>query len=144
MNKERSFTPVFDSRKRKLRNLWKRSDRFYARIKIAYPGEERAKTRRVPLKARNVTEAAKELRELLVKRDKGRTITRERNQTLADFAALYIDRIYAGNRTILIPTIVQNPHGNFTKRISKFLNGIKWNFLLGETVEDFVWKITER
>ena len=51
MNKPRSFTPVFDSRKRKLRNLWKRSDRYYARIKIAYPGEDQAKTRRVPLKA---------------------------------------------------------------------------------------------
>ena len=84
MNKERSFTPVFDSRKRKLRNLWQRGDRYYARIKIAYPGEDRAKTRRVPLKAGNVTAAVKELRELLVKRDKGRTITRERTQTLAD------------------------------------------------------------
>ena len=71
MNKPRSFTPVFDSRKRKLRNLWQRSDRFYARIKIAYLGEDGAKTRRVPLKAGNVTEAAKELRGLLVKRDKG-------------------------------------------------------------------------
>ena len=45
MNKERSFTPVFDSRKRKLRNLWKRGDRYYARIKIAkalrdFHGEE--------------------------------------------------------------------------------------------------------
>ena len=72
MNKPRSFTPVFDSRKRKLRNLWQRCDRFYARIKIAYLGEDRAKTRRVLLKAGNVTAAVKELCELLVKRDKVR------------------------------------------------------------------------
>ena len=52
MNKALTFTPVFDSRKRKIRNLWQRGDRYYARIKIAYPGEDRAKTRRVPLKAR--------------------------------------------------------------------------------------------
>ena len=87
MNTAKSFTSVLDGRKRKVRNLWQRGDRFYARIKIAYPGEDRAKTRRVPLKAGNVTAAVKELRELLVKRDKGRTITRERTQTLADFAA---------------------------------------------------------
>ena len=71
MNTASSFTSVLDGRKRKVRNLWQRGDRFYARIKIAYPGEERAKTRRVPLKAGNVTEAAKELCGLLVKRDKG-------------------------------------------------------------------------
>ena len=116
MNKERSFTPVFDSRKRKLRNLWKRRDRYYARIKIAYPGEERAKTRRVPLKAGNVTEAAKELRGLLVKRDKGRTITRERNQTLADFAACYIDRLYAGNRKRLGTIVGESGHAKFWTR----------------------------
>jgi hypothetical protein len=68
MNKARSFTPVLDSRKRKLRNLWQRGGRYYARIKIAYPGEEVPKTRRVPLKAGNVTEAVTELRQLLVKR----------------------------------------------------------------------------
>ena len=113
MNKERSFTPVLDSRKRKLRNLWQRGDRYYARIKIAYPGEDRAKTRRVPLKAGNVTAAVKELRELLVKRDKGRTITRERTQTLADFAACYIDRLYAGNRKRLGTIVAESGHARF-------------------------------
>ena len=116
MNKARSFTPVFDSRKRKLRNLWQRGDRYYARIKIAYPGEDRAKTRRVPLKAGNVTEAVKELRELLVKRDKGRTITRERTQTLADFAACYIDRLYAGNRKRLGTIVGESGHAKFWTR----------------------------
>ena len=43
MNKALTFTPVFDSRKRKLRNLWQRGDRYYARIKIAYPGEDRTR-----------------------------------------------------------------------------------------------------
>ena len=116
MNKARSFTPVFDSRKRKLRNLWQRGDRYYARIKIAYPGEDRAKTRRGPLKAENVTAAVKELRELLVKRDKGRTITREQTQTLADFAACYIDRLYAGNRKRLGTIVGESGHAKFWTR----------------------------
>ena len=48
MNTAKSFTSVLDGRKRKVRNLWQRGDRYYARIKIAYPGEDRAKTRREP------------------------------------------------------------------------------------------------
>ena len=116
MNTAKSFTSVLDGRKRKVRNLWQRGDRYYARIKIAYPGEDRAKTRRVPLKVGNVTAAVKELRELLVKRDKGRTITRERNQTLADFAACYIDRLYAGNRKRLGTIVGESGHAKFWTR----------------------------
>ena len=70
----------------------------------------------MPLKAGNVTEAVKELRELLVKRDKGRTITRERNQTLADFAACYIDRLYAGNRKRLGTIVGESGHAKFWTR----------------------------
>ena len=45
MNTAKSFTSVLDGRKRKVRNLWQRGDRFYARIKIAkalrdFNGEE--------------------------------------------------------------------------------------------------------
>ena len=72
MNTASSFTSVLDGRKRKVRDLWQCGNRYYARIKVAYPGEDRAKTRRVLLKAGNVTAAVKELCELLVKRDKVR------------------------------------------------------------------------
>ena len=98
MNTARSFTPVLDSRKRKVRNLWQRGDKFYARIKIAYPGEDHARVRRVPLKATSVPAATKELRELQVKRDQGKSTVRGRTPLLKDFAAEYISRIEEGNR----------------------------------------------
>ena len=49
--------PVYNGRKRKVRSLSQRGGTFYARLKITYPGEEEAKVRRVPLKARTVPEA---------------------------------------------------------------------------------------
>ena len=116
MNTAKSFTSVLDGRKRKVRSLWQRGDTFYARLKIAYPGEEEAKVRRVPLKAKTVPEAAKELRELQVKRDKGRTITRERTPTLANFATCYIDRLYAGNRKRLGTIVGESGHARFWSR----------------------------
>ena len=116
MNRKTSFTPVLDSRKRKLRGLWKRGARFYARLKIAYPGEDLPKPRRVPLKAGNVTEAVTELRRLLVKRDKGRTVSRGRTPALADFATTYIDRLYAGERKRLGTIIAERGHARFWSR----------------------------
>ena len=98
MNTANSFTPVDDSRKRKVRNLWQRGDIFYARLKITYPGEEEAKVRRVPLKAKTVPEATRELRELQVRRDKGQTITRSRTPTLMEYGQKYINRLFTGNR----------------------------------------------
>ena len=116
VNKKVSFTPVFDSRKRKLRGLWKRGQNYYARLRIAYPGEDRPKTRRVPLKARDVTEALKELRQLQVKRDRGSTVTRERTPTLTDFAATYVERLYAGERKRLGTIVAEQGHARFWSR----------------------------
>ncbi len=95
MNTAQSFTPVLDSRKRKVSNLWQRGDIFYARLKITYPGEEVPKMRRVPLKAKTVPEATKELRELQVKRDKGQTMTRT-HSNLEEYGQKYIDRLFTG------------------------------------------------
>ena len=98
MNTNRSFTPVLYGRKRKVRNLWQRGDIFYARIKIPYPGEETPKVRCIPLKAKTIPSAVKELLELQVKRDKGKTVVRGNTPTLAEYSEKYIDRLYEGNR----------------------------------------------
>ena len=90
--------PVHDGRKAKIRGLWQRGDIFYARLKIAYPGEDYPKVRRVPLKATTVPQARKEQRKLMVARDKGEVITRERTSTLGEFAGQYIERLIASNR----------------------------------------------
>ena len=51
-----------------------------------------------------------------VKRDKGQTITRERTPTLAEFANLYIERLYAGNRKRPDTIVSENGHANFWTR----------------------------
>ncbi len=116
-NQQRAeFIPVHDGRKRKVRSLWQRGDTFYARLKITYPGEEEAKVRRVPLKARTVPEATKELRALQVKRDKGQTIVRERTPTLKEYGQKYIDRLFTGNRKRPKTITSENGHLRFWTR----------------------------
>jgi hypothetical protein len=112
MNTAQSFTAVLDGRKHKVRNLWQRGDIFYARLKITYPGEEVPKMRRVLLKAKTVSEATKELRELQVKRDKGKTIVRGRTPTLKEYGQKYIDRLFKGNRKR--PATITSENGHFT------------------------------
>jgi len=116
MNTAKSFTPVFDGRKRKVRNLWQRGDIFYARLKIPYPGEETPKVRRIPLKAKTVPSAIKELRELQVKRDKGKTVVRGNTPTLAEYSEKYIDRLYEGNRKRLKTISSEKGHLRFWTR----------------------------
>jgi len=116
MNKAQSFTPVLDGRKRKVRGLWHRGNRFYGRLKIAFPGEDAPKVRRVPLKAITVAAANKELRELHVSRDKGKRITRERTPTLAEYGQQYIDRLYAGSRKRPRTISSESGHVNFWTR----------------------------
>ena len=70
----------------------------------------------MPLKAGNVTEAVKELRQLQVKRDKGRTISRGRTPALANFSTTYIDRLYAGERKRLGTIIAERGHPRFWSR----------------------------
>ena len=65
-----TYQRVFDARKRPVRGLWRRNDRFYARISVEDPTCGRKETRRVPLEAaHSVAQAQAELRRLLTKRD---------------------------------------------------------------------------
>ena len=54
---------------------------------------------------------------MLVKRDRGSTVTRERTPTLADFAATYIERLYAGERKRLGTIIAERKAGVRVVRI---------------------------
>jgi hypothetical protein len=65
-----AYQKVFDARKRPIRGLWRRNDRFYARISVEDPTCGRKEVRRVPLDgAQTVAQAQAELRWLLTKRD---------------------------------------------------------------------------
>ena len=44
------FMPAYDGRKAKIKGLWKRGDKYYDRLKIAFLGEDGPKVRRIPLK----------------------------------------------------------------------------------------------
>jgi len=92
------YIPVYDARKAKIRGLWQRGSKYYGRLKIAYPGEDHSKVRRVPLKGTTVANARKELNALRVSSEKGQATVRERTPLLADYAPEYIRRIEEGNR----------------------------------------------
>lgn len=64
------YQKVLDGRKRPIRGLWRRNDRFYARLTVEDPFTGRKETRRVPLeKCETVPQAQAELRRLLTKRE---------------------------------------------------------------------------
>jgi hypothetical protein len=58
-----------DARKRPLRGLWIRGDRYYARIAVADINTGVKQVRRVPLDAETVAQAQAELRRLITKRE---------------------------------------------------------------------------
>ena len=43
------YIPIYDARKAIILGLWQRGSKYYARLKIAYPGEDHPKVLRVPL-----------------------------------------------------------------------------------------------
>ena len=110
------FIQVIDGRNAKIRGLWKRGDIFYARLKITYPGEDRAKVRRVPLKAATVPEARKEQRKLMIARDQGKSVTRERTPNLGEFAGEYIDRLMTSGRKRWETIKSERTHARFWTR----------------------------
>src|ERR1700678_4215601 len=70
VHRSTAYQKVSDARKRPIRGLWRRNDRFYARISVEDPGNGRKEVRRVPLEAAHtVAQAQAELRRLLTKRD---------------------------------------------------------------------------
>ena len=54
------FVRVLDGRKQPIRNLWKRGERFYARLTVALPSGAKVE-KRIALKATSVTDAKTEL-----------------------------------------------------------------------------------
>ena len=63
------YQKVFDGRKDRVRGLWVRNGRYYARLAIPHPGTGVKQVRRVPLEtATTVAEAQAALRRLLTER----------------------------------------------------------------------------
>jgi hypothetical protein len=64
------FLPVFDSRKRKIRGLIRRSDKFYAQMRIVGP-DGKSRPVRIPLETTSLVEAQTELEKKRTENRKG-------------------------------------------------------------------------
>jgi integrase len=87
VNHKHRFTPARDSRKRKVRGLWRRNGRFYLQMRVN--GEKSA--RKIPLEAQNLEAAIKEVREKQSAKDKGQLPTAGRKPKLADYCKAYLE-----------------------------------------------------
>ena len=81
------FSSAKDARKRKVRGLWVRGDRFYAQIRV--PGEKSA--RKIPLKAKTLTDAKEEMAKEKTKAREGALPKGGVKPSLADYAKDYLD-----------------------------------------------------
>lgn len=96
------FTKVKDGRKQPVRGLWKRGDRFYARLKVENPITGVKRTKWVPLvdkdqnSVQTVPQAIAELHRLQTHRADDSLPTIGRTQKFADFAKQYLKDIAVG------------------------------------------------
>ena len=81
------FSHAKDARNRKVRGLWLRGDRFYAQIRV--PGERSA--RKLPLKAKTLTEAKEEMAGEKTKAREGALPKGGVKPSLADYTTGYLD-----------------------------------------------------
>lgn len=84
------YQRVFDSRRRRVRGLWQRNQRFYANLTIADDLGKKT-SRFVPLNATSLSEALDDYRRLLVERDEDRLRPIGVVPTMAE----YVDQSYA-------------------------------------------------
>jgi integrase len=87
VNHKFRFTPVRDSRKRKVRGLWIRNGRYYLQMRVE--GEKSA--RKIPLQSQNLEAAIKEIREKQSAKDKGELPAAGLKPKFADYCRGYLD-----------------------------------------------------
>ena len=81
-----------DQRKRPIRGLWQRNDRYYAQMTVEDPHTGIKQVRRVPLEGINTdAQAVAKLHELLTQRRKGALPVLKRTPLFSDYAEQYFD-----------------------------------------------------
>ncbi len=86
------YQKVQDERKRPIRGLWVRNQRYYAQMTVEDPHTGKKQVRRVPLEgARTHAQARQQFEELLVNRRKGNLTTLKRTPTFSEFADSYLE-----------------------------------------------------
>ena len=79
------FVAVFDSRKRKIRGLWQRGERYYAQMRMEVEGGQ-TKPKRLPLTAKTLDQARAELEKLRTENRAGKLPLPVRRPSFAGFA----------------------------------------------------------
>ncbi len=83
------FVAVTDSRKRKIRGLWKRGDRYYAQLRMEVEGGQ-AKPKRIALKATTLDQARAELEKIRTENRAGKLELPGRRPSFSEFAEEYL------------------------------------------------------
>ncbi|MDB6125211.1 MAG: Integrase family protein [Pedosphaera sp.] len=90
-HREHKYHRVVDERKRPIRGLWVRNNRYYAQLTIEDAETGHKKVRRVPLeKATSPAQARDQLQDLLVTRRKGKLPILKRTPKFLEFADGYL------------------------------------------------------
>ena len=85
------YHKVLDGRKRPIRGLWKRNDRFYARLAVTDREAGQTEVRRVPLsQAASVAQAQAELRRLQTQREDGDLPVLRQAPKFSDYMQTYL------------------------------------------------------
>jgi hypothetical protein len=89
------FLPVLDSRKRKIRGLIRRGDRYYAQLRVDI-GNGQSKPKRIPLIATTLDQARAELEKTRTRNREGKLPSTGHRPMFSDFADEYLaSPIYA-------------------------------------------------
>lgn len=123
------YQKVFNGRKQAIRGLWKRNDRFYARLNVEDPNTGKKSTRRIPLKVETVAQAEAELRRLKTKRDDNTLPVLKLTPKFCDYVETYF-AFYKKVKDAKRPKTLQTEKGHLTR----------WIEHLGETRLDKISK----
>jgi integrase len=106
-----TFAKVRDGRKQPIRGLWKRGERFYARLNVQNPLTGIVQTRRVPLvdsganPVRTIPQAVAELRRLQTQRSDNALPVLNNTQKFSDYANSYLDFVSSGQGAKKLGTV---------------------------------------
>ena len=114
VNHKFRFTPVRDSRKRKVRGLWIRNGRYYLQMRVE--GEKSA--RKIPLQAQNLQAAIKEIREKQSAKDKGELPTAGLKPKFAAYCRSYLEFFETVQNTGKRPRTVERERTSLVRWIA--------------------------
>ena len=132
-----TYQKVFDARKRRVRGLWVRNGRYYARVAVRDPGTGTSQVRRVPLeKAGTVAEAKTALRRLLMQREDQALPELHQTPKLSDYVPKYFAH-YAAARHEKRPGTLSSERAHLSHWLNQ-LGGVRLHRITPKMVDQFI------